>query len=216
MFERLKTYSIIRSIILSITSILLLLSSACSGAPTQQEVETKPRTYYDSLDLSSPESAIHAFVDAFSRDDFPTVWLILDGSAQFYWPQYVNIRNYDLVIQTDNWEEVKEDISILAEGLGEGEHSDYPYFFDQFMLAARKHNAFLIDLTGPVTILSSDPSMTMKSEPALDVTVRIESTEEEVVFRMVQGPSEKWRVRKVIVTGGEDEFGPWAIPREHE
>jgi hypothetical protein len=206
----------IQRAVLLIASTLLVICASCSGTPTQQEAEPAPRTYYESLDLASPESAIQTFIDAFTRDDYPTVWLILDGSAQFIWMQRINLLEYDALIQTDNWEVVKMDITTFASGLGAGEHSEAhtSYMFDQFMLAARKHSAFVIDLTGPVEILSSEPSATRRDDPAIDVTVRVEKIDEEVVFRMVQAPSGRWRVYKVFVMGGEDGWPPWGIPLE--
>ena len=178
----------------------------------------RPRTYYETLDLSSPESAIHTFVEAFSRDDFPTVWLVFEPSTQFMWYIRLTTFEYDALIKTDNWDEISMDISTFAKGLGEGEHSeaDTGYLFDQFMLAARKHSAFIIDLTGSVQILSSEPSITRQDDPAIDVTVRIEKTEHEVTFRMVQSLSRRWRVYKVFVPGTEDGSPPWGIPLEDE
>lgn len=218
MNSRARISSVPKRIALAITSTLIFICLSCSGTPTQQLVEPEPRTYYESLDLSSPESAIQTFVDAFSRDDFPTVWLILDGSAQFTWAQQIRLLEFGALIQTANWEVIKMDISTFAKGLGEGEHSeaDTGYVFDQFMLAARKHSAFLIDLTGPVEILSSEPYTTRQDDPAIDVTVKVEMIEEEVVFRMVQAPSGRWRVYKVFVPGGEDELLPWGIPPEND
>ena len=218
MTDRASISSLLKRTMLAATSTLILICSSCSLIPTQQAVELTPRTYYESLDLSSPESAIQTFVDAFSRDDFPTVWLILGTQAQFIWVQGIQLLRFDALIQTDNWEAIQMDISTYAKGLGEGEHSDSEpsYVFDQFMLAARKHSAFLIDLTGPVEILSSEPSSTTRDDPAIDVTVRVERIEEEVVFRMVQAPSGRWRVYQVILTGGDVEMVPWAIPKEPE
>lgn len=166
--------------------------------------------------MSSPESAIQTFVDAFSRDDFPTVWLILDGSAQFTWAQQLHLLEFGALIQTANWEVIKMDISTFAKGIGEGEHSeaDTGYVFDQFMLAARKHSAFHIDLTGSVEILSSVSTTARQGDPAIDVAVKLEKIEEEVVFRMVQAPSGRWRVYKVFVPGGEGELPPWGVPSE--
>ena len=175
-----------------------------------------PRTFYESLDLSSPESAIQTFIDAFSRDDFPTVWLILDRSAQFVWLQRITVFEYDDLIQTDNWEEMKMDITTFAKGLNEGERSEAhtSYTFDQFMLAARRHSAFRIDLTGSFEILSSEPSITIQDNQSIDVVVRMEKLEGEVIFRMVQAPSGRWRVYKVFVPGGEGVKSPWGIPHE--
>lgn len=214
MSNRARNYSFRLTIVLAITSTLVLTGSSCAGTPRQQEVEPTPRTYYETLNLSSPESAIQTFVDAFSRDDFPTVWLILDGSAQFIWTQQIRLLEFGALIQADNLREVMMDMPIFANELGEGEHSGAhaSYVFDQFMLAGRKHSAFLIDLTGPVEILSSEPSTTRRDDPAIDVSVKVEGTEEKVVFRMVQAPSGRWRVHKVFVPGGEDELPPWGVP----
>lgn len=210
--------SLRRITVLALTSTLAIMCSSCSGSPTQEAVEPEPRTYYESLDLSSPESAIQTFVEAFSKDDFPTVWLILDGSAQFIWAQRLRLFEYNALIQADNWEVLRMDISTFAQGLGEGEHSeaDTGYVFDQFMLAARKHSAFLIDLTGPVEILSSEPSVTRQGDPAVDVMARIQSIEDQVVFRMVQSPSGRWRVYKVFVPGRGDGLPPWGFSVEGE
>jgi hypothetical protein len=218
MNTRAMNSSLLHNTVLAITSTLILICSSCSGTSTQQTVEPEPRTYYESLDLSSPESAIQTFADAFSRDDFPTVWLILDGSAQFTWTQQLHVLEFGALIQTSNWEVIKMDISTFAKGIGEGEHSeaDTSYVFDQFMLAARKHSAFLIDLTGSVEILSSEPSIASQVGQAIDVAVKVEKMEEEVVFRMVQAPSGRWRVYKVFVPGGEGELPPWGVPSEGE
>ncbi len=222
MKARARIFFIVRRILLAVALALILACSACSGTPTQtpteQAVKPEARTYYESLDLSSPESAIGTFADAFSKDDFPTVWLILHRTAQFVWVQQMRLLAYDALIQTDNWEVVMMDIPTLAEGLNTGEHSevDTGYLFDQFMLAARKHSAFVLDLTGPVEVISSEPSMTAQEDQAIDVTVSVERLEEEVVFRMVQAPSGRWRVYKVFVPGGEEALPPWGVPGENE
>jgi hypothetical protein len=206
------------TVFLALISTLIIICSSCSALPTRQVDEPEPRTYYESLDLSSPESAIQTFVHAFSRDDFPTVWLILNRDAQFIMHQHINLLQYDNLIQTDNWEEVRLDIPLFTQGLGYGEHSmgDLSYVFDQFMLAARKHSAFIIDLTGPIEILSSESSETRRDESAVDVSVKVEQTQETVVFRMVQAPSGRWRVYMVFYPGGEDGWPPWGIPLEDE
>lgn len=218
MKDRAQISPILKRTVLAVASALILICSSCSGTPTEQPASPEPRTWYESLDLSSPESAIRTFVTAFSKDDFPTVWLILHRSAQFVWPQQMRLLKYDALIQTDNWDEVMMDIPVLVNGLNEGEHSevDTAYLFDQFMLAARKHSAFLLDLTGPVEILSSEPSTTREEDSAIDVTVRFEKTGDEVVFRMVQALSGRWRVYKVFAPGGEDELPPWGVPRDEE
>ena len=206
-------------ITLAILAALLTISCATLpflSASDQAGDEAEPRTYYEGLDLASPETAVQTFVDAFSRDDFPTVWLILHKDTQFMIPQRLNLLQYSALIKTDQFDEVKMDISLLSKGLGAGEHSeaDAGYVFDQFMLAARKHSAFIIDLTGPVEILSSQSSMTRNDDPAVDVTVKVEQTGETVIFRMAQSLSGRWRVYMVFHPGGENGLPPWGIPEK--
>jgi hypothetical protein len=98
-----------------------------------------------------------------------------------------------------------------SEGLEQSEHyPDLMYLFDQIMLAAKKHSALLIDLSGEVTIISSELSETTK-EDALDIITNVEGIEGQVVFRMVQAPSGRWRVFQVIVPGGDEEMWPWGV-----
>ena len=57
---------------------VLCFTAACSGP----ESGDGARTYFESLDLSSPGSAAEVFVEAYDADDFMTVWLVLDHFAQ--------------------------------------------------------------------------------------------------------------------------------------
>jgi hypothetical protein len=50
----------------------------------------------------------------------------------------------------------------------------------------------------------------------VDIAVNIEDEIETMTFRMVQSPSQRWRVYQVILPGGNEELVPWAIPEDAE
>ncbi len=173
--------------------------------------KTTARTYYESLDLSTPESAVDVFSKAFQKDDYPTVYLILSPSAQSIIANNINTLNYQRLIKLNDYADAKE---ILADTpqfqpVDQWEHRSGVYHFDSIMLAARKHAAFLIDLSGNVSILRSEP---INNGAKVDVYATVEGIEGSVIFRMEQSPSGRWRVRQVIVPGGNEELIPWSVP----
>ena len=85
-------------------------------------------------------------------------------------------------------------------------------FFDDLMLAAARHEAFLIDLSGEVTIQSAAAGTPLGDDAVVDVVGAVEGIDGEVIFRTVQAPSGRWRVRQVVVPGGDEEMIPWAVP----
>jgi hypothetical protein len=197
-------------IVLVISALVLSLSCTLS----QQE---QPRTYYEGLNLETPEAAVETFVDAFQRDDFMTVYLVLAPQAQMQWRQRIQLLSYQELFQCDGEEcrQIAED--TFPDGIFEGEHSpDTWYYFDQSMLTAKEHDALLIDLSGEVEITDTDDSETYDGEDAVDVIATVEGIEGQIAFRMVQAPSDRWRVLQVIVPDGDEEMVPWAMPKEPE
>ena len=55
---------------------VICVSLWLSGCGNNNSQEAVARTYYESLDLSTPETAVSQFTNAFQRDDFETVYLI--------------------------------------------------------------------------------------------------------------------------------------------
>jgi len=203
---------------LSYLFIFIFVAVWLCGCGTSNEVsqssENQPRTYYDTLDLDTPEAAVVTFVDAFQRDDFVTVYLVLSPRAQFTLSQRLNLMQYQYLFQHEYREDIFEDVTVFSQGLGQGEHADEMwYVFDQMMLSAKQHSALLIDLSGEVNLVNTVPSETNSGEKAKDVNATVEGIDGIVVFRMVQAPSGRWRVNQVIVEGGNEEVIPWSVPR---
>jgi hypothetical protein len=190
-----------------------IIVAACSASDILGlEPEEQPRTYYDTLDLSTPEIAVVTFSNAFAQDDFLTVYLVLSPRSQFIFLQRLRLLDYSYVIQPESFERIRDDVSLFAEGIGAGEHADEGwYIFDQIMLAAKRHDVLLIDLSGEVKILDSRIVGLMDYDQAVEVASEVEGIQGEVVFRMIQAPSGNWRVYQVILPGGDVDMVPWAV-----
>jgi len=87
------------------------------------------------------------------------------------------------------------------------ETTDRWYIFDEFMMIADRNDAYLIDLSGDVTLGE-------ESHVGDDVEVSsvVEGIDGEVRFRLTQSPSGRWRVYQVIVPGGDETAIPWSVP----
>jgi hypothetical protein len=195
-----------------ILSILLcaMLTFACSITSVFQ-TQPKYRTYYDSLALATPKEAVETFVAAYQRQDYMTVWLVLSDDAQLTWRKHMAMFNHHYLFQED----AVQDIYNKIPKPGEGENSlEGWYIFDVLMLVGYEQKALLFDFTGKLTILETEDSVTYLDEDAVDVITEVGGIEGEVVFRMVQAPSGKWRVFQVILPGGDEDIAPWAVPLE--
>jgi len=188
--------------------ILLLVLTMVMGASyiLAQQVN-EPRTHYDSLALETPEDAVMTFVDAFQRQDYPTVFLIFSPHAQTRFQRINATYNYDQAIN----EEVAAEIFELLPPLSEWEHVHDGYVFDLIMLTAEGRDGLLIDLRGDVEILRTEEA-SIEGEPAVDVIVTVEDIDGEVRFRMVQSATERWRVYHVAAPGSVDDNALWAMP----
>jgi hypothetical protein len=181
----------------------------------QSEVQPlSGRTYYESLDLSSPEAAVQEFCAAFRRSDYATVYLVLAPRVHLLIANDLGMLRYGDLVQKEFADEISQELCIVRHGIGSCDYIDLAtYMFDDMMLGAEKHSAFLIDLRGRETITGRRTATTYDGGPAIDVTTTVEGIEGEVVFRTLQIPvSGKWRVLQVIVPGGNEELIPWSVP----
>jgi hypothetical protein len=202
-----------RRILLQILCAWTVLAACSVTSILGLDQEEQGRTFYDTLDLTTPEIAVSTFTDAFARDDFLTVYLVLSTRSQFIFFQHLRLLDYSSMIQPDSFERIRDDVTTFAEGLGEGEHIDDSwYVFDQIMLAAKRHDVLLIDLSGEVVIIDSEPIEFEDYDEAVDVIAEVEGIQGEVIFRMIQAPSGNWRVYQVILADGDEEMVPWAVP----
>jgi hypothetical protein len=198
-------------------SVLLASTMAFAlGRRSYPQDEQRPlsgRTYYDSLDLSSPEAAVRELCSAFRRRDYATVYLVLAPRAHFIAQQHANLLQWGYLVREEAADDVVQELCIISEGLGNCDYEgEWMFLFDDLMLGAERHSAFLIDLRGTEHIRGRRQASTDEGYAAIDVTAAVEGISGEVVFRTVQVPaSGKWRVLQVIVPGGNEGIIPWSV-----
>jgi hypothetical protein len=182
--------------------------------PTCQERQLSGRTYYESLDLSTPEGAVQEFCAAFRRRDYATVYLVLAPQSHFLMFQDMLMLRQGRLVKKEFAAEINLESCVASEGIGSCDYWDErDLLFDDLMLRAEERSAFLIDLRAKETITGRRSATTHSGEPAIDVTTTVEGIHGEVVFRTVQIPvSRRWRVLQVIVPGGNEELIPWSVP----
>ena len=147
--------------------------------------ETNARTYYDSLALDTPEETVREFVDAFQRDDFFTVFLILSPSTQFRTEHNIEVLKYEELIKVNDLENAREILADTPQFRVRPEWEQggavASYLFDSIMLAAKDQSALLIDLSGDISVLQSE---TGSDTGQIDVFATVEGIEGDVIFRM--------------------------------
>lgn len=185
--------------LVTVIVVFVIALSSC----TYTNPEPEARTYYDSLDLSSPTAAAETFVDAFARDDFMTVWLAFDSQAQWEWNNAFNLLHYSKLFRVND--EMRQGIPDTISRLIT-ETTDPWYVFDQTMMLAREHNALLIDLQ------SIDLDMTtIKDDGTAVVTGRFEGIDGDVEIKLTATQDGRWKVGQVLLPGGDENSIPWGV-----
>jgi hypothetical protein len=202
--------------VLCIVSSSVFLTSCISRSPSQQ---ASHRTYYESLDLSTPESAVQSFTSAFQQSDFPTVFLIFAPKTQREFKNKIDFFQYEYLLNLNPAAEPSLTTrSILADtpwlNMSKMEHfEETSYYFDILMMAAKEHSALLIDLSREVEIKDEIKSA---DNQYVDIVTTVDGIDGYVIFRTVQSPSKRWRVLQVIVPNGDESQIPWSTPKHAE
>ncbi len=196
--------------------IVLLLTTLLAGCTAWDVSRPVSGTYYESLALNSPKNATETFLDAFERQDYWTVYLVFAPQTQFLIQQNVNLLRYNTLVRVEGQDDL---MAMLAgQSIGERftswEHMDVGSYFHELMVAATQHDQLLVDLSGAYTITEMAETTDEDGTKMVDVTVVVDGIEDPVVFRLTQSFSGRWRVRWVILAGGEpvDSASPWVLP----
>lgn len=191
----------------------ICLFTGCNSVSPENDDDA--RTYYESLSLDSPEAAVETFAESFQKQDFFTVFLVLSPSTQIRVENNINTLNYKELIDVENLAEAEEMLANTPQFqlMSEWEHlgSVSIYLFDSIMLAAGQNSNFLIDLSGDTSILNSEPR---SDGSEVDVFANVEGIDGDIIFRTEQAPSGRWRIKQVIVPGGNEDLVPWTVPDE--
>lgn len=178
--------------------------------PAKAAPQASARIVYEGLALHTPETAVETFVEAFQRDDFYAVYLIFSRTTQISIATHINSLNYSRLINATDVEarEILAD-TPLFQMMDTWEHQGTFYLFDTIMLAAKEHSAFMVDLNGNLSIAQVNK---VDGARQADVYATVEGIEGEVLFRLEQAPSGRWRITQLVLPGGDEMLIPWAVP----
>jgi hypothetical protein len=196
MKEEDNVYKLIKVLFLLIISITAV--SACdAGLFPGSEATREPRTYFETLDLSTPEAAARSFAHAFEKNDFMTSYLVLHPDAQtrlrqewsqtFRWRHLIGERADQALIDEFDYEEVI------------GTHSDPWYLFDYVMYYADQMDDLLFDIKGEPNFYRSQELLSRDGKPVIDLGAVVTGVSGDIIFRMVQGGDSRWRVYRISV-----------------
>lgn len=175
----------------------------------QQDAPAPARTQYEGLALSTPVDAVLTFIDRFERGDYPALYLILSPAAQAAWrSQPMATFDYSTWFRDPA---LIQRVPMLVRDLPD-EHDPgvITYIFDEVMLVAEANDAFVIDLRGAQDVggleMGADGTSAQVRARLADGTP--------VTFALEQAPSGRWRMRQVIVPGGDTDILPWSAVYE--
>ncbi len=135
-----------------------------------------------------------------------TVWLVLGGrQAQVSLQQDLNLVQFSRIVgpgardDLNDW--LRNDFRVESTAV------DYWWFFDQVMLIADENDAFLIDLSGNLTIRSEE----ITYDTAI-VSAEVSGIAGEVEFHLWESATGRWQIEQVFVP--ESDEGPisWPAP----
>lgn len=180
-----------------------------SATRAQQDASASPRTQYEGLALSTPVEAVLTFIDRFEHGDYPALFLVLSPEAQADWRRRpIATFDYSTWFADPN---LLDQVAMLSSDLpDEHDSSVITHIFDEVMRVAEANDAFVIDLRGAQDVGGQEmgPDGTtarLRARLANGVPV---------TFELTLSPSGRWRVRQVIVPGGDTEVLPWSAVYE--
>ena len=177
--------------IVALVVVLGLLVASCSRDQPQA------RTYYESLDLSSPEAAVMRFVTAYAADDFLDVWFVLHRDAQASTWRAFAFFDYGSMVDTTAFDDFEAQWSSELD-FRTAESHDRWFAFDQLMLFADANDALLFDLSGEGVENSGEPT-----------EFSVELVDGGEVLVKAEGVGERWYVRGVAYTTPTGDSASW-------
>lgn len=203
--------SVLQSLVRGTVLVMLVMAAFAAGhwaSVTRAQQEAAPRTQYEGLDLSSPQSAAETFIALFERGDYPALFLVLSPEAQRSW-RVRPAATFDYTTWFRD-ETLLDRVASLSRDLPD-EHDSalIPMIFDEVMVLAEANDAFVIDLRG-VSLNDAEPEAFEQADlSGYSIEGRL-ADGSPVTFILAQSPSGRWRVHQVIVPGGDVDILPWS------
>lgn len=191
----------LRDLVGTMIVVLALVAAACGGGDGAGE-STSGQTpganssldltpAYNELDLASAESGLTAVLDAWNNRDAVRLMELLDRDAQAEAWRTVGQLDLGTVL-------VHNDVPLPS--FEDFDQVLVSFLFAEFLWAGAEGGALRADLTDASIIGSLGPSVAASGRAAEDLRVGL-AEGGELIVRMAQSPSGKWRLLRVFVNG---------------
>lgn len=178
-----------------------------AGALAAQDAP--PRTFYESLDLASPQGTAETFLAAYARADYETVFAALSADAQ---QNFVNtlFRLFDISPYfAGQGVEFLRSTTLGRDSKTFDEFMGMPgVIFDDIMMTAQA-DAILPFEVAPtyevsIALVSIDPPMAV-------ARVVTHANPPILSLDLLQFPSGRWKVDRITWDGSDHEMRPWGV-----
>ena len=196
--------------VLKKTLLCLALSISALAAPLASAAEAKaPRTYIDTLNMSSPQASAETFLKAFARSDYFAVFKMLTPEAQRGFTE--SIYTFDMGHLLPGMDGTrlpgsiyydmrsKEDVHEVAE--------DQSLMFDDIMMAAQR--LYIL----PIAISPSAKAGKVEVKGTAATVAVTDNGKPDLTLQLARAPSGRWRVDRIVWAGSSVEDRPWGAPK---
>lgn len=195
-------------------------SGQAQGASSLKPAEAPagtPRTFYDALDMSTPDTTVRAFMDAWSHGDYFATYHLLSPGAE--WDAMGAIEGLRMEQLIPGFRLHDLDMSPLLRGtersreeIARGVAPINEYNFDN----ARQFDTLLVGAAVlkklPFAITAATQAEPAKIDGNQATTVLRTPDAPALSVALVKLPSERWKVQQIQWEGSSDTLRPWGAP----
>ncbi|VGO10799.1 hypothetical protein AMB3_1191 [plant metagenome] len=173
-----------------------------------------PRTFYDALDMSSPDTTVQAFIHAWSHGDYFASYHLLSPGAEWDAMAAIGALRMEQLIPGFTLNDL--DLSPLAkktersrEDIARGVAPTNEYNFDN----ARQFDTLLVGAAVlkklPFAITAATQAEPAKVDGNRATTVLRTPDAPDLSVALVKLPSDRWKVERIRWAGSSDRLRPW-------
>jgi len=186
---------------------------ACAGPAAAQPATpgsiyaNGARTYYEAIDLDTPEAAAQAFLAAWARRDYATANVVLSPMAQQGWLNQI-ARTFSFATLLPKQADAVMKVSAYGpNGADWAELMNDPNLvFDNIMRSAEGFGALPFTI-GPAAKAGKPAG----SGDAVTVTAETDGTPATLELQLARLPSGHWKVDRIVLPDADPALKPWGF-----
>lgn len=194
-------------------------AQGASSFKTAAPAANAPRTFYDALDMSSPDTTVQAFMDAWSHGDYFTAYHLLSPGAEWDAMAAISALRMEQLIPGFTLNDL--DLSPLArktersrEEIARGVAPTNEYNFDN----ARQFDTLLVGAAVlkklPFAITAATQAAPARIDGKLATTTLRTPNAPDLSVKLVKLASDRWKVEQIQWEGSSKTLRPWGATPE--